>query len=155
MNCTTHWTKKYTCIVSFLFLPLFTNGAWDNWRGPNYNGSSSTDSALPQNFDSSRGVKWKSKLPGASAATPIVTGDLIFIPSISISKSGAKGEGQLLRCAIVLQMGSLYGQGMQAVDTDLANQTVLIICFMIVPTMPVLPLRWEMTSSFSFLVTAI
>lgn len=108
MNCTTHWTKKYTCIVSFLFLPLFTNGAWDNWRGPNYNGSSSTDSALPQNFDSSRGVKWKSKLPGASAATPIVTGDLIFIPSISISKSGgAKGEGQLLAMCYSASDGKL------------------------------------------------
>ena len=140
MNCTsTNSTKNLTCIVSLLFLPLLSNGAWDNWRGPNYNGSSSSDSALPQNFDNSKGVKWKSKLPGASAATPIVTGDLIFILSISISKSrGAKGEGQILAMCYSSQMGSLYGLGMQAVDTDLASQTVLIICFMTVQIMPVL-----------------
>ena len=63
-----------------LVLPAF--GDWDNWRGPNFNGSSGPDEKLPSSFDRSNGVKWASDLPGSSAATPIVHKGLVFVPSV-------------------------------------------------------------------------
>ena len=76
-----------------LVLPAF--GDWDNWRGPNFNGSSGTDEKLPSSFDRSKRVKWASDLPGSSAATPIVHKDLVFVPSVKIS-SNKRGEGKLM-----------------------------------------------------------
>ena len=77
----------------FCFPALFGD-VWDNWRGPNYNGSNESGAALPVDFDKSKGVKWKTKLPGASAATPIVFNSRVFVPSISVScNNGKKGQG--------------------------------------------------------------
>ena len=61
------------CILAFLanlVFPAF--GEWNNWRGPNFNGSAGCDDELPSSFDKSKGVKWVSDLLGSSAATPIV-----------------------------------------------------------------------------------
>ena len=53
---------------------------WANWRGPAYNGSS-TETGLPQTWSTTEGIKWKTTLPGASGATPIIWGDSVFISS--------------------------------------------------------------------------
>ena len=99
---------KYLGIITFLLAPFSSKGSWSNWRGPSYNGASDTTSALPEKFSSSKGVKWKTKLPGASAATPIVINDRIFIPSISVPKnSGKQGEGELLALCYSSSSGKL------------------------------------------------
>lgn len=55
---------------------------WDQFRGPFFNGS--TDEAnLPTDFSPSKNVVWAASLPGASAATPIVSGDHVFVSSAS------------------------------------------------------------------------
>lgn len=77
--------------------PLFLLGSWPNWRGANFDGSSSTTAALPQDFDQSKGVKWKSGMPGPSAATPIIHGSRVFVPSILVDSSKkSKGQGELI-----------------------------------------------------------
>lgn len=84
-------------IKTFLFcstlIPIFVFGNWPNWRGPNFDGSSQSTSSLPEIFDDSVGVKWKTRLPGSSAATPIIYEDRVFVPSISIT-AGKKSEGR-------------------------------------------------------------
>ena len=59
-----------------------TAADWANWRGPNYNGSTS-ESDLPAEFGPETGVKWTVELPGPSAATPIVLGDKVFLSSVN------------------------------------------------------------------------
>ena len=77
--------------------PLFLLGSWPNWRGANFDGSSSTTAALPQDFDQAKGVKWKSGMPGPSAATPIIHGSRVFVPSILVDSSKkSKGQGELI-----------------------------------------------------------
>lgn len=53
---------------------------WTNWRGPDYNGST-TAKDLPVKFSPTDGVKWSVPLPGPSAATPIVVGGNVYISS--------------------------------------------------------------------------
>lgn len=49
---------------------------WTNWRGPEQNGFS-PETGLPAKLE----VKWKTPMPGSSAATPVVFGDHVFISS--------------------------------------------------------------------------
>ena len=54
---------------------------WPHWRGPNYDGSTEAQ-GLPRTFSKEENVRWVRPLPGPSAATPVVVGDRIFLPSI-------------------------------------------------------------------------
>ena len=56
---------------------------WNNWRGPNFNGSSDTTESLPEKFDNITNVKWKYNLPGPSGGTPIINEQFVFISSIA------------------------------------------------------------------------
>lgn len=59
--------------------PALAGDNWSNWRGPNYNGSTTGDP--PVEFSQTENVKWKLELPGPSAATPIVHGSHVFVSS--------------------------------------------------------------------------
>ena len=101
-------SKFLSIIIGYALIFTTSFGAWTNWRGPNYNGSSDSTSSLPETFDQSRGVKWKAKLPGASAATPIIFEDRVFITSVSIdSGKGKKGMGKLLAMCFNASSGKL------------------------------------------------
>src|SRR5690606_25933799 len=56
---------------------------WANWRGPNYNGST-TAKNLPTTFSKTENVKWVADLPGPSAATPIIWNDHVFVSSTDV-----------------------------------------------------------------------
>lgn len=53
---------------------------WPAWRGPNGDGISA-EKNLPVTFGKSQGVLWRTPLPGAGGASPIVWGDKIFVTS--------------------------------------------------------------------------
>jgi outer membrane protein assembly factor BamB len=53
---------------------------WSQWRGPQFNGSSS-EKNLPATFSRSEGVIWTAPLPGPSGATPVIWGDYVFVSS--------------------------------------------------------------------------
>lgn len=53
---------------------------WPHFRGPFYNGSTD-EKDLPASFSRTENIAWEAKLPGPSAATPIVWGDHVFISS--------------------------------------------------------------------------
>jgi outer membrane protein assembly factor BamB len=74
---------KFTRLSS-LFILLFLYGSamaenWPQWRGPNFNGSSN-EKGLPSTW-SKETARWSVALPGASAATPIIWGDRVFVSS--------------------------------------------------------------------------
>lgn len=54
---------------------------WAQWRGPFFNGST-TETDLPSSWSKTENVIWKARLPGESAATPIVWEDRVFVSSI-------------------------------------------------------------------------
>lgn len=56
---------------------------WLRFRGPNGSGISSESSETPVKWDAKEGVKWKTKLPGAGASSPIVVGDRVFVTCYS------------------------------------------------------------------------
>ncbi len=51
---------------------------WANWRGPNYNGTSS-DAKPPIEWSAEKNMQWKTELPGRGSSTPIVWGNQIII----------------------------------------------------------------------------
>lgn len=53
---------------------------WPQWRGPNFNGSTS-EINLPAHWSQTENVAWSVDLPGASAATPVVWNDHVFVSS--------------------------------------------------------------------------
>ncbi len=65
-----------------LALPLATAAQdWPNWRGPNFDGST-TAAGLPVKLAKDEHVVWRVDLPGPGASTPVVLGDRVFLSSV-------------------------------------------------------------------------
>ena len=63
---------------------------WPQWRGPLATGAA-PDANPPQTWSQSQNVKWKVKLPGRGASTPIVWGNQIFIQTaVNTGKKAAQ-----------------------------------------------------------------
>lgn len=69
---------------------------WPNWRGPHSNGVADGEK-FPTKWSAKENVKWKIKLPGKGASTPVVVGDRLFLTC------GAEGKN-LVTC-LSLQSG--------------------------------------------------
>ena len=65
------------CLVTFASLRAEN---WGQWRGPNFNGSTS-EKNLPATFSKTENVVWSAPTPGPSGATPVVWGDYVFVSS--------------------------------------------------------------------------
>jgi outer membrane protein assembly factor BamB len=55
-------------------------GHWPQWRGPNLDGTVAA-SGLPVEWNETKNVVWKTRLPWWSGSTPVVWGDRIFLTS--------------------------------------------------------------------------
>ncbi len=66
------------CVL--LFHAPLEAGNWAQFRGPHFNGSTE-ETNLPSDWSTTKNVVWATELPGASAASPVVWGDHIFISS--------------------------------------------------------------------------
>jgi len=94
----TNLTKIPWCQIFLLALSIsLPLGAadWSNWRGPNYNGSTGDNLKYPTKFSPNQGVKWAFDLPGASASTPIIHGDFVYLSTVS---SLAEDSGLIAIC---------------------------------------------------------
>ena len=60
---------------------------WPHWRGPTHDGVSG-ETGLPVEWDTENGVVWKVPMPAWSGATPIISGDTIFL-NVSIPEDAA------------------------------------------------------------------
>ena len=69
-----------TVIASLLLTGLAHAEDWAQWRGPNFNGSTS-ETNLPSKWSRTENVAWSADLPGASAGTPIVSANHVFVSS--------------------------------------------------------------------------
>lgn len=63
---------------------------WHQWRGPANDGISPASEA-PVRWSQNENVRWRLPLPGEAAATPVVSGDKIFLTS-------AEGDTLVLMC---------------------------------------------------------
>lgn len=66
-------------LISAMIWPASASN-WPHWRGPYFNGAGEKQ-RLPERFSPTENVRWTVELPGASAATPIVWGDRVFVSS--------------------------------------------------------------------------
>ena len=76
---------------------------WANWRGPNYDGSTS-ETNLPTDFSKTKNVKWVAPMPGPSAATPIICGDRVFV------SAAVPADEKLLAICLDRKTGKLLWQ---------------------------------------------
>jgi outer membrane protein assembly factor BamB len=53
---------------------------WGQWRGPFFNGST-TEKGLPAEWSKEQNIAWTLDLPGASASTPVIWGDRVYVSS--------------------------------------------------------------------------
>jgi outer membrane protein assembly factor BamB len=63
---------------------------WPQWRGPTNDGICK-ETSLPVEWDETKNVAWKLRLPGSSGSTPVVWGDRLFLTS-------AEGKDTVLLC---------------------------------------------------------
>ena len=68
--------STFSLIVIFFAAALADN--WPQWRGPLLNGVSD-EKNLPLRWDKEENIAWKLRLPGLSAATPVIWEDRIFL----------------------------------------------------------------------------
>ncbi|MBP87120.1 MAG: hypothetical protein CMJ64_10450 [Planctomycetaceae bacterium] len=94
-------------IKTFAILSLLASSAWaTDWaqlRGPNFNGSTD-ETGLPTKWSQTENIEWSIDLPGPSAATPVVSGDHVFVSSTDLTNESLvafafdrKGGKQLWR----------------------------------------------------------
>ncbi len=70
---------KLPYFLAFVLAAPFANAEnWPNWRGPNWDGSS-TEKNLPAKFSKTENVKWAADVPSISASVPVVWGDKVFL----------------------------------------------------------------------------
>jgi outer membrane protein assembly factor BamB len=72
------WLAAFVAVL--VAVPAALAGNWPRWRGPTADGIS-PETNVPAEWDATKNVVWKLKMPGASGATPIVWGDRIFLMS--------------------------------------------------------------------------
>ena len=72
-------------LAGLLGASLVHAGDWTQWRGPNFDGST-TEKNLPDRFSKTENVVWVAPLPGPSGATPVLLADRVFVSSIDATK---------------------------------------------------------------------
>lgn len=85
----------------FVTLPLVAED-WPSWRGANSDGKSSA-TGLATQWSASENVAWRAPLPGQGGATPVISGNTIFVTSadgddlvlLSINKTSGKQNWQV------------------------------------------------------------
>jgi outer membrane protein assembly factor BamB len=74
--------KYYLCLALLFFVLSITRaGDWPQWRGPYFNGSTD-EKNLPTDWSKTDNIAWSIDLPGCSAATPIISGDRVFLSGV-------------------------------------------------------------------------
>jgi len=77
--------QTIACCLVTLLLVGFTGAQdsdsannWGNFRGPNFNGVSST-AKPPTEWTAEKNVAWKVAIPGAGSSSPVIWGDKVFL----------------------------------------------------------------------------
>ncbi len=70
-----------SALLVLLASPASPSTDWSQWRGPRLTGAS-PERGLPLRWGKEENVAWKLELPSHGAATPVVTGDTVFLPVV-------------------------------------------------------------------------
>ena len=79
-------------VFCLLLTPLYAD--WPQWRGPLLNGTSPEARNVPVEWSETKNVAWRLELPNWAAATPIISGDTVFVTSAEEGFQGYKGSTQ-------------------------------------------------------------
>ena len=84
---------------------------WPQWRGPHAAGVSRT-AQPPLEWSESRNIRWKIEIPGRGAATPVIWGDRVYVPTAvpPDGAAGTRGAHRFLVMAINRKDGSIAWQ---------------------------------------------
>lgn len=101
MSLDRSFTALRLYIVLLLVTPLFTTfgiaaepaadskpndstsraSVWPSWRGPDADGSASSEQRPPLRWSETENIAWQTPIPGRGHASPIVRGNEVFLPS--------------------------------------------------------------------------
>lgn len=87
--------NKTLPLLAFCLTTSLAGADWREFRGPGHQGHSA-EKGLPTRWGATENVRWKVKLPGPGASSPIVVGDRVFVTSFT----GKKAESivRILQC---------------------------------------------------------
>ncbi len=77
--------RNWALLLVFSLTSAAAAGDWPQFRGPFFNGSTD-EKGLPDKWTQTENVAWTATLPGPSAATPVVSGDRVFVSTADASK---------------------------------------------------------------------
>ncbi len=60
----------------------FADDNWPRFRGPNADGVAKSDSRLPESWSTTKNVQWVAEVPGWGWASPVVSGDKVFVSTV-------------------------------------------------------------------------
>lgn len=82
---------RFLLVLSLVlaFASPVSGADWPQWRGPNFNGSTE-EKNLPTDWSQTENVAWVADLPGPSGATPVVSGDHVFVSSVDAANETLK-----------------------------------------------------------------
>ena len=91
--------------------PNLAQRFWPQWRGPHAAGISRT-AEPPLEWSETKNVRWKIELPGRGAATPIIWGDRLYVPTAVPAEraAGVRGVHRFLVMAVNRKDGSIAWQ---------------------------------------------
>ncbi len=78
----TRTIASVVAVSCFCLLASSGYADWPQWRGARLDGVSD-ETNLPTTWSKTENVAWRLPLPGSAGSTPIVTGDRIFVTSVS------------------------------------------------------------------------
>ena len=70
---------KKTLLLLSLVASTIHAANWPNWRGSTDGSGLTTETALPQKWSATEGVKWKIPMPERGNSTPVIWGDKLFL----------------------------------------------------------------------------
>ncbi len=127
-------SRRFLTVILAIALPVGVAAAataedWPHWRGPNHDGVSG-ETGLPVSWNTEDGVVWKLPMPAWSGATPIISGETIFLNvSIPAAEAGVPenpSEGYRRRRGPVEGRGNVaYSGHIELWALDRSDGTVL------------------------------
>lgn len=87
----------FSCLAVGLFVVPTNAADWSGFRGPGSQGISE-DTKVPTEWDDSKNLMWKVKLPGKGYSSPIVVGDRVFLTCYSGDEGDLSGLKRHLTC---------------------------------------------------------
>jgi outer membrane protein assembly factor BamB len=117
-------------LFGMLVAPTQAEDNWSQWRGPNFNGSTSAKD-LPEKL-SKEDALWSTPIPGHSNGTPIVFGDRIFVTSYAPQISAyclSKKDGKILWQKSVSDISANKGRNDSATPSPVTDGKTVIFLF--------------------------